>query len=180
MTMAVTTSEDYPDCTHSRTEVRLRIVAGGQRRYSAQCLECGWDTGSVPARVALEGGASPPPFDKGLAERARERRLQFYAERKTEKKKAFWAWYDDYLVSAEWREKRARVLKRDGGVRQGCLSRPATQVHHRTYAHVGAELLFELISLCDGCHERAHDGRTDGADMLAAADRAETALAWLS
>ena len=36
------------------------------------------------------------------------------------------------------------------------LLRPATQVHHLTYAHLGDELLFELISVCDDCRKRIH------------------------
>jgi 5-methylcytosine-specific restriction endonuclease McrA len=67
--------------------------------------------------------------------------------------------YAEYLQSDVWREKRHQALERDEWTCQGCLERPATQVHHLTYDHVGAELLFELVSVCDDCHERAHEER---------------------
>ncbi len=64
--------------------------------------------------------------------------------------------YAAYLQTDHWKGVRLRVLVRDRNICQGCLSEPATQVHHLTYAHRGDELLFELTSLCDSCHERAH------------------------
>lgn len=65
--------------------------------------------------------------------------------------------YALYLSSEEWRKKREMILKRDNYICQGCLTENATEVHHRTYLNVGNEFCFELISLCETCHERVHD-----------------------
>lgn len=32
------------------------------------------------------------------------------------------------------------------------------EVHHLTYERVGYEMLFDLISVCDPCHEQLHRG----------------------
>ena len=68
----------------------------------------------------------------------------------------WWRWYNSYLESDEWREKRKFVLERDGYQCQGCLKEDATQVHHLSYKNVGEELMYQLTSLCDFCHEKAH------------------------
>jgi hypothetical protein len=69
----------------------------------------------------------------------------------------WWAWYNDYLQSDDWKLKRRKVYDRCRGLCEGCRDRPVTQVHHLTYAHVGDELLYELVGLCDDCHEKAHE-----------------------
>ncbi|MGI8399864.1 hypothetical protein ACRYWZ_26180 [Agrobacterium deltaense] len=48
------------------------------------------------------------------------------------------------------------MFKRSGGMCEGCGLAEAKQVHHLTYKHVGCEFLFELVAICDGCHERLH------------------------
>jgi len=75
----------------------------------------------------------------------------------------WWAWYDAYLASAEWKARRALVLKRAGGVCEGCGKAPATIAHHTTYEHVGNELLFELRAVCRDCHDRIHPDKAGGA-----------------
>jgi 5-methylcytosine-specific restriction endonuclease McrA len=65
--------------------------------------------------------------------------------------------YGDYLRSDHWQDTRRRVLQRANGFCEGCLQRHATQVHHLTYAHIGAEFLWELVAICDICHSRVHD-----------------------
>ena len=44
------------------------------------------------------------------------------------------AFYDEYLRSAAWREKRELTLARDGWRCVLCNSAENLQVHHRTYA----------------------------------------------
>ena len=143
------------DCQHSHQELRRRVDRSGRPFYQWQCLDCGSGIGSaVAAAIALADGATPPPFDEFIeakwwleADRLRE-------NRRLMRKQA----YGEYLETDAWQAKRAQVIARDKGVCQGCLSRRATQVHHLSYAHVGDELLFELISVCDQCHERLHAG----------------------
>lgn len=63
--------------------------------------------------------------------------------------------YRHHLTSSEWAETRRLAFERSGGLCEGCRRAKATQVHHLTYQHVGAELLFELVALCGDCHRRA-------------------------
>jgi 5-methylcytosine-specific restriction endonuclease McrA len=65
--------------------------------------------------------------------------------------------YNKYLQSDDWKAKRGKVLERCDGLCEGCREAPATQVHHLTYNHVGDELLYELVGICDACHERVHE-----------------------
>jgi 5-methylcytosine-specific restriction endonuclease McrA len=160
--------ERLAHCQHPQSEVSWRISADGRRYYVRQCSHCHASVGNlIASAVALADGRKPLPFDEAAQAWSREAVDRFYtkqsailAEQRNERSRAFWNWYDAYLQSDAWREKRAQALKRDNGLCQGCLKRPATQVHHLTYAHVGDELLFELAPICDECHERAHRGRT--------------------
>ena len=66
----------------------------------------------------------------------------------------WWDKYDAYLSSEKWKSKRDKVLKRDNYLCQACLENKATEVHHKTYRYVGDEPLFDLVSVCNPCHER--------------------------
>lgn len=76
------------------------------------------------------------------------------AVQRTLKQEEWWAKYNAYLCSPEWRARRASVLKRDGGMCQACLERQAGEVHHLTYDHVFNEPLFDLVAVCKSCHDR--------------------------
>jgi len=60
------------------------------------------------------------------------------------------------IDSDQWRDKRVLVLKRACGMCEGCGQARAREVHHKTYQHLGAEFLFELVALCVECHRRIH------------------------
>jgi 5-methylcytosine-specific restriction endonuclease McrA len=60
--------------------------------------------------------------------------------------------YINYIRSAEWKAKRLQVLTRDKYLCQVCKKKLATQVHHKTYARFGHELLEDLLSACRSCH----------------------------
>ena len=87
-----------------------------------------------------------------------ERRARWNREatERAERDREWRVWYDRYLESPAWAERRRLVLERAGGKCEGCRKRLATQVHHLTYEHVGNELLFELVAVCRDCHERIH------------------------
>jgi uncharacterized protein YlaI len=137
--------------------VRARTLANRGVQFIRQCLECGSVRSQAIKHADVHG--TPPPFDEQLAARYLASLEQAMEMDRRERLGAFREEYDVYLKSPEWKSKRARALKRDGYLCQGCLERRATQVHHRTYDHVGAEVLFELISLCDDCHQRLHEDR---------------------
>lgn len=71
----------------------------------------------------------------------------------------WWDKYNAYLQSPEWKSKRARVLKRASGICEGCGIKRATQVHHLHYKNVFKEFLFELVAICEECHDMVH-GKT--------------------
>ena len=64
--------------------------------------------------------------------------------------------YDSYLRSPEWRRTRELTLDYYGDRCCLCNGTEALQVHHRTYARLGAERLHDLIVLCRSCHQRYH------------------------
>ncbi|MGO9461359.1 MAG: HNH endonuclease [Rhodomicrobium sp.] len=148
-------------CSHSRKELRQKRNRGGALQYISQCLDCGRAVGLfLKHSPELE---KVPTWDDQIEddyhanrERRRKAILQKHVRIQRTRSEGFWREYNAYLESKEWREKRERVLKRENGQCEGCGIKPATQVHHRTYAHVFNEFLFELVAVCDDCHEQLH------------------------
>ena len=149
-------------CDHPTTELRRKVNRAGATTYVHQCLTCGDHKRAVKsATLNHEQKAGAPPVDRALwsswcaeknadrANRARNARVR--------DARAFWAWYDDYLRSPDWRRRRALVIDRAHGRCEGCASAPATQVHHLSYDRVGNEMLFDLVALCSTCHDRVHN-----------------------
>lgn len=144
-------------------------MSDGRPFYQRQCLDCGARIGSaVATSIALAGGRQPPPFDTKLFETGEQKLDRLLKDRRDARRTAIALRYEGnyeayaaYLLSDAWRLKRAQARERDKGVCQGCFARPATQAHHLTYAHLGDELLFELISVCDDCHARLHTAKTE-------------------
>ena len=145
-------------CSCERNALRLRRARNGVGHAFRQCLACGRAVGSAMRMdLALaEAGGPLPAFDDDLSDfwyqtviSARlQRREQQQVERRLE--------YEAYLCSPEWADRRRLVMERERGNCQGCQSRRAVDVHHRTYAHCTDEFLFELVALCRQCHERLH------------------------
>lgn len=155
-------------CEHRALEVRRAVVAGGQVQYRSQCVECGEPVGTAIAHSKAPSNA--PEFDHALLDQRRkaheeqyEAIIQKHVRLQKAKESKFWKKYKVYLASPEWKSKRERVLKRANRLCEGCLERQATQVHHLTYKHWSEEFLFELVAVCDPCHERLHAGETDDA-----------------
>lgn len=90
---------------------------------------------------------------------ARElRRKQAELQRKQYRKKQLREMpYNEYLRTKEWREKRMRVLLRDGYRCTKCGSSEQLNVHHLTYERRGAERYADLTTLCRRCHRKEHD-----------------------
>lgn len=154
-------------CAHEQKQRRKRTVRGGGFQYVDQCLKCGRPmTNPISRAKALEanGGVEPPPFDDALlaaweqegADGAK-RIIGEYGSREEFERAEFFKWYDEYLASDVWLQKRQKVIQRAGGECEGCLSAPATAVHHLTYQHVGNEYLFELVAVCESCHDKLHE-----------------------
>lgn len=143
------------ECQHGDTELRRRVIRGGSVQIVHQCLSCGEPVGNPVAHWKVKGPT--PDFDSDLQKRVSQARVDEYERQRRNKEGEWWDTYNAYLASPEWRRRRAAVLKRDAGMCQGCLAAPATEVHHLTYERVGRELLFDLVSLCEACHEIAHE-----------------------
>ena len=60
--------------------------------------------------------------------------------------------YQDYLQSAEWREKRRMILDYWDNRCVVCNSDYKVELHHRTYKRTGEEKLTDLVPLCKQCH----------------------------
>lgn len=145
------------DCVNK--QLRQRTYRGGSTHYAYQCLRCGSQVGDSVAKESLEvhqalsdGGI--PDFDETLHDQFTGKAQKAIARERERKSAEWWSAYHKYMSSPEWYEKRQKVLERDGWVCQGCGEKTATEVHHRSYAHFGDELLWELVSVCNDCHRK--------------------------
>lgn len=66
------------------------------------------------------------------------------------------AWYNSYLDSPLWRERRNLIIQRAGGRCEVCRRHAAYAIHHLTYARAGRELPDDLVAVCDRCHDEYH------------------------
>ena len=149
-------------CYCAKSETRLRTKRNGQTAIYKQCKTCGSSVGNPIAKKNYSNDELEklPIWDEQLSFKYNNKRnesLQLAQQAEEERSSnEWWNHYNSYLDSHEWKKVRKRVLERDKWLCQGCLEKQASQVHHLTYEHAGEELLFELISVCDSCHDRLH------------------------
>lgn len=148
-------------CLHPERRIFRFKVANGAVQVRDCCTTCGQGLGTalsqkdkawVETLPWLPDGMSANYYDNREADK--RRLLLELARRQHAERGAFTKSYTAYLTSPEWTAKRALVLKRCGGVCEGCGVSPATEVHHHHYDHLFEEFLFELVGLCHSCHER--------------------------
>jgi hypothetical protein len=157
---AYTSIPPNENCQHRRVSLaRARTARNGAIHYCRQCLDCGEaHSGSINKVAALqETFGNPEPFDDELRKTCRESIRAKQTLSRQEERETHRAWYADYLRSNEWKIRRRKVLARCKSICEGCGEQPVSDIHHLTYAHVGNELLFELVGLCRFCHEIVHD-----------------------
>jgi hypothetical protein len=151
-------------CSHPGARVAFKDSSGGRRLFYKQCVRCFSHKVVRKAELSQFQILSAVPLDEGQERAwhaAKWDRYKALTEQAEQARDARWqAWYSAYLLTPEWRARRAKVLKRAGGVCEGCLGRPATQVHHLTYERVGREMLFDLVAICDDCHGAIHEKTT--------------------
>lgn len=148
-------------CQHENCVVVLRPDSAGRKQFYRYCEECGIRLGGAIAHSAVVGTSdkSPEWFEnrnreyQDLRRHAFDRIANEAAARQQQRNRDD---YSTYLASPEWRRRREKVMHRANGICEGCLTNQATEVHHRTYDHIGNEFAFELIALCDHCHSRLH------------------------
>ena len=153
-------------CTHDTTSNVKRRNSNGQVVVVEQCLNCGNSLGARKKNsFNLE---SLELFDPTIGE-AWNRNKKLYREQlakqsRAEEKEIWDSNYELYLNSPDWEDLRQRVLIRDNYLCQGCLSKPATCVHHRSYKshkELGEAMCFELVAFCQKCHDLCHPGKSE-------------------
>ena len=148
-------------CKHEKTSIIAKRDKLGRIGYYERCNSCGCAfTSAMKHSDAHARGVSTISHDEieAIADRYCQARRDGY-DRITatvidQVQQQNRADYDAYLRSPEWRSLRKRIYKRASGLCEGCLLRPATQTHHLTYAHKGNEFAWELVAICDACHDR--------------------------
>lgn len=155
------TSHRCANCGSSSFEARTKTAINGAFMVALQCLHCGSKHGNWLAHETLAKPANRlPPWDNELSDafwriKRQQTLAPIHAEREA-RSQEWWAAYNAHLASQQWRNIRARVMARARYSCEGCAQAKATQVHHLTYTHVGHELLWELVAVCDDCHQTAH------------------------
>ena len=145
------------ECECNDIQATARVIKGGSIRYTYQCIVCGRKHGDLrKEETAALDKHRVPFFDENKNSVFIKNAQSRNADYRDQQSKKWWAEYSDYLTSLEWRKKRTLVLERSKGICEGCLQNKATQIHHLNYNHQGDELLFELVALCDDCHNKVH------------------------
>lgn len=164
-------------CDHSgQRELRKRTVKGGGIQFVEQCLRCGAAASNAfprPKAIELNGGTEPHPFDDGLevkwsqaSKEGADKITGKYETLADFRLAEFHNWYDVYLSSDDWEHKKSKVMQRANYLCEGCGDAKAQVVHHRTYKNVGNEFLFELVALCNPCHDRYHKSEGEAEDVI--------------
>ena len=152
------------NCKHSVYKLWRRTRSNGAIVYQLFCTGCG-KSGGIKAKSGLAPGLMDnapiyDPYDLGsISNFTKHDMLVAYVKyRRTENPK-WWAWYNGYLKSSEWKVKSKAVRKRAKGVCEKCKKNPCEHVHHKTYQNVGNEKMCDLIAVCRKCHSELHDGK---------------------
>ena len=122
-----------------------------------QCFNCG-KIDSKAYKFSLIGSESDvnnlPNINKTLND-------LYYENKRNEIKKEYLSKRQErlnqlniYYQSEKWKQKRIKVLERDGYICKACETNKATQVHHKSYEFFSNEPLFDLVSVCAPCHEK--------------------------
>lgn len=151
-----------PYCDHRQSEKTLtrRTIKDGRVQVYWQCQRCGGTVGGPVGRAEVGGPVDQlPAFDLERAARWRARKeaaiTKIVMTTLNDPGKPS-SDYQAYLASTRWAAKREAVMRRCGGVCEGCGEATATEVHHLSYDHVYDEFLWELVAVCAECHRRAH------------------------
>ena len=160
---------DRPACACEHTRIVQRNRTDGILIYVRQCQRCGRNCGAVSKKAADVLRLNDIPlWNDALQEQWRGAMRQYYQDRwardeaeRAQQNQEWWQRYTAYLATDRWHQKRAMVMQRANGLCEGCRMRPATQVHHLTYDHMGDELLFELVAICGVCHRKLHPHMDD-------------------
>lgn len=146
---------------------KVHVVDG----ENAEQTICGRWLRAVPGKLTPNGRATCQVCLNAIENRARQQeRSEEYERQRVQREREFAQrsrerreQYASYLRSPQWLARRAKVMKRAGGICEACLERKATQVHHLTYARIFNEPCFDLRAICDPCHDAIHLTEDGGA-----------------
>jgi len=158
---------DYRDkycCKNSRIVYVKRELSNGTFHHKVGCLNCKQTFGGsikksvIPIHETIYQVPLAKYEEYELWRNKLRDEITAFVIDKFEQLKIHWRKnYEDYLNSNVWKLKRLTILQRDKFVCQECLKSRATSVHHITYANLGDEKDYELVSLCQPCHDNIHN-----------------------
>lgn len=134
-------------CNHEEKHLTKRLINNCDH-FGYQCKECGKWLSVKKATLTWEQRSQAVEFDQELPTRYWRSRTESMVQEQQAKSQKWWEDYTAYLLTPKWQDKRERV--------QACLKRKATQAHHLTYKHVFDEPLFDLVAVCEICHQAIH------------------------
>lgn len=144
-------------CTHDEVELRRMDTASGGIQMKYQCLACGAATTNPISHAKLNQpieayGAWDHELRRSFNARVESAMDQAARDRRFEWLKR----HDAVMASPEWKLRRQKVFARCNSICEGCGDRPASEVHHLSYEHLGNEPLWELVAVCWKCHASVH------------------------
>jgi len=144
----------------------IRITSNGRRMRVLQCSGCGDSLKTMKLHAENVDPNQLPAYRPELCARNRARwdlwqqqrgaALERAEAQSDQRNSEWWSVYNAYLRSEAWSAKRSHVIKRSKGRCEGCAIVPGQHVHHLSYKSAGDEFLFELVHVCEPCHERWH------------------------
>lgn len=151
-------------CKNSRIVYVKRELSNGSCHHKIGCLNCKQTFGGSIKKTAIPKNAAiyNVPLKKYeeyeiWRNALRDKITAFISDKFEQLKIDYRKNYEDYLNSQTWKLKRLKILQRDKFVCQECFTERANNVHHITYANLGDEKDYELVSLCQSCHDKIHN-----------------------
>jgi hypothetical protein len=99
-----------------------RTYCGQELRYTGGFIAPG-DRGTVTCKGCMRSLDTADSQEQARQEW--EQRASELARQREEENAQWWAWYSEYLQSAEWASRRHRILQRTGGLCEGCRENSA-------------------------------------------------------
>lgn len=139
----------FIECKHTNQVWRYRIIhSNDTQHWGTQCLNCGkWmprKKSEIPPYEMNRAGE----YDPSIGEPGTQQHSEYLMQ------------LSEYYKSSEWdRKRRARLRlnqKLCNGFCEICLDKPATHIHHVTYARLYSEWLLDLAATCEECHISQH------------------------
>lgn len=150
------------ECAHQNKEIRCRTASNGSKMYRFQCTRCGATFGNWISHHEIENPEKIKEIDDNIRNNyfktCQVLQTALFERKRMLEKTDFDQWYKEYLRSPEWHEKKELIIRRCGGICEGCGKNYVKEIHHLTYKNVGKEFLFELVGLCLSCHKKYHEG----------------------